>query len=113
MGFCRIHNKCDFGGALVPGDYLICDNASVHWAQATMDALDDLLSTAKIKMRFLPTYSPELNPCELVFGDLKKHLGAYRLEDNIFWIALAKALSNINFLTLVDKYEHCIGDITT
>lgn len=99
-------------GHLVPGDFLICDNASVHWAQDSWDALDELLQAAHVKMRFLPTYSPELNPCELVFGDLKKYLGGYRLEDDIFWIALAKALATtVNFVGLLDKYSHCFGDV--
>jgi len=48
-----------------------------------------------------------------VFGDLKKFLGGYRLEDDIFWIALAKALATtVNFVGLLDKYSHCFGDIT-
>jgi len=50
MQFWEVH-------ALVPGDFLICDNASVHWAQDSWDALDELLGAAHIKMRFLPTYT--------------------------------------------------------
>ena len=97
------------GGSLTPGDFLICDNASVHWAQDSWDALDALLGAAQVKMFFLPTYSPELNPCELVFGDLKKFLCGHRRESDMFWIALAKALARITFVSICDKYSHCLG----
>ena len=100
-------------GSLSPGDFLICDNASIHWAQDSWDALDQLLGAAQIKMFFLPTYSPELNPCELIFGDLKKYLCGYRRERDMFWIALAKALAQITFVDVCDKYSHCLGKITS
>jgi transposase len=51
---------------LVDGDYFIVDNASIHHAIDISAQLSLLLNTFNIRLVFLPTYSPELNPCELV-----------------------------------------------
>jgi transposase len=61
-------------GALQMGDYLICDNAAVHVNDEAFQRLAILCEQAGVKVRFLPKYSPELNPCELVFGFTKNHL---------------------------------------
>ena len=52
------------GAFLVPGDVLVCDNASIHYSAAIAPHLDALLIGCGVRMLFLPTYSPELNPCE-------------------------------------------------
>ena len=61
-------------GHLQSGDILIVDNASVHAGRATNSMLLDLLTANNVKLIFLPTYSPELNPIELVFGWVKRYL---------------------------------------
>jgi hypothetical protein len=53
-------------GHLVGGNYLIMDNASIHISDEIHDKLMELLSHSDISIQLLPTYSPELNPCELV-----------------------------------------------
>ena len=58
-------------GHLQNGDILIVDNASVHAGRATNSMLLDLLTANNVKLIFLPTYSPELNPIKLVFGWVK------------------------------------------
>ena len=88
-------------GALVPGDYLICDNSSIHYAQEIQDELgilytfcwcytfyvlfylhlfssDHLLNSIHVQLKFFPCYSTELNPCELIFQDLKTDVAGYR-----------------------------------
>ena len=62
---------------LEAGDFLILDNASVHGASDTIDLLHNLLTNFNINLVYLPTYSPELNPVELVFAMVKKHLRDY------------------------------------
>jgi len=61
-------------GALVPGDYLVADNAAVHVGEETYEFINDLLKVAGIELIYLPAYSPELNPCELIFNCLKNDL---------------------------------------
>ena len=50
--------------------YLVMDNASIHKGPAVTAALAAL----NVEPVFLPPYSPELNPCELVFSMVKGKL---------------------------------------
>jgi len=56
---------------LSAGDIFVLDNSSIHYAEDIQQVLDDVLEANGITMIFLPTYSPELNPCELVFAQVK------------------------------------------
>jgi transposase len=49
--------------------YLILDNLSVHKAQTVTDYVDSL--DGRLKLFFLPAYSPELNPDEWVWKNVK------------------------------------------
>lgn len=52
--------------------FLICDNHSTHHAKAVkrwVEQRDD-----RIELCFLPSYSPELNPDEMLNQDVKRHL---------------------------------------
>jgi transposase len=46
---------------LKSGDYLILDNVSIHSGEDSYESLKLLLDTNNIKLRYLSTYSPELN----------------------------------------------------
>jgi len=50
------------------GQVVILDNATFHKSQVTKD----LLSSAGCKILFLPPYSPDLNPIETFWANLKK-----------------------------------------
>ena len=52
---------------LTPGTTLILDNASIHKSEKTKD----LISSYNCKLIFLPPYSPDLNPIEKVWAQLK------------------------------------------
>jgi len=45
---------------------VIIDNATVHRGDYSFPVLQDLLEAHGVHLIFLPKYSPELNPCELV-----------------------------------------------
>lgn len=53
--------------ALKPGDIVIMDNLSSHKRQAVRDAIE----ARGAELRFLPPYSPDLNPIEQAFAKLK------------------------------------------
>jgi transposase len=55
---------------LRPGQIVILDNLSVHKRGEARDAIE----AAGCQVRFLPAYSPDFNPIELVFSRLKAHL---------------------------------------
>jgi transposase len=76
---------------LRPGDILILDNLSTHKIQN----VTQLLSVRDVGVRYLPPYSPDLNPIELAFAKLKAQLrqaAARTLEE--LYRALAAALKS-------------------
>ena len=97
-----------WNGSLTAGDYFICDNASIHYASDTSYMLSLLLDYCHIKLIFLPTYSPELNPCELAFAQIKKALRTYRSGVNPFWIDLSIALTHVDVDNIIAYYNKCI-----
>jgi len=55
---------------------IVADNASIHHGKE----LADLCEQHGIKLLFLPPYSPEYNPIEIVFSKVKKYLQRYGTE---------------------------------
>ena len=55
---------------LKPGQIVIMDNASIHKTKTTQD----LINNAQCELLFLPPYSPDLNPIEHVWANMKKNL---------------------------------------
>jgi transposase len=71
--------------ALTPGDIVVMDNLSSHKKPAVRRAIED----AGASVRFLPSYSPDLNPIEQVFAKLKALLRAKALRTvDVLWNAL-------------------------
>ena len=56
--------------ALRPNDIVIMDNLPVHKVQAVRRAIE----AAGAQLIFLPPYSPDLNPIEMVFSQMKAKL---------------------------------------
>ena len=67
-------------GFLVEGDVLVLDNATIHTGKANDAMVDWLWERHGIFVAFLPTWSPELNPIELVWNYLVQKLRSYPLE---------------------------------
>lgn len=55
---------------LAPGDIVIMDNLSSHKGEAVRKSIE----AAGAELRYLPPYSPDLNPIEQAFSKLKAHL---------------------------------------
>lgn len=66
--------------ALIPtlrkGDLVICDNLSCHKSPAVREALKEVGADIK----YLPPYSPDLNPIEMAFSKIKAFLKACRCK---------------------------------
>lgn len=74
---------------LAPGDIVVMDNLAAHKNSAIRDAIE----AAGAELRYLPPYSPDLNPIENAFSKLKAILrkaAARNLDD--LWDAIADAL---------------------
>ena len=52
---------------LIPGDIVVMDNLGSHKSRAVRDAIQ----AAGARLRFLPPYSPDLNPIEQAFAKIK------------------------------------------
>jgi transposase len=63
--------RCCIHKALIAGNYLIFDNAMIYKAQESAEVLGIILDFFQVTIVYLPKYSPELNPCKLVFFYLK------------------------------------------
>jgi transposase len=61
---------------LYPGDIVIMDNLSIHKMQMVREAIRD---AGGIPI-YLPTYSPELNPIERLWADMKRQLRTLALN---------------------------------
>lgn len=56
--------------ALTPGHILVMDNATFHKSEDTRQ----LINTAGCQLLFLPPYSPDLNPIEKFWANLKNKI---------------------------------------
>jgi len=92
---------------LVSGDVLVMDNCGIHAAKDSVDLLYGCLEAAGVRLIFLPPYSPELNPCELVFASVKNYLKHNRGLDK-FDREIMFALSCQSFETVAKMYFDCV-----
>lgn len=89
------------------GDYLILDNASVHKGIKVTPLLDELLAEVGVRVLFLPKYSPEFNPCELVFSKVKGYLRNYRDPASDLIKEIMKGMATVTYDNLLQYYKRC------
>eukprot|EP00808_Paulinella_micropora_P026178 g6852.t1 len=93
---------------LVRGDILVLDNAKIHHAQETTPLLTLLFNLLGIEMRFLPTYSPEFNPCEIMFHMAKQHIKNNR-DDDCFLVEIFRGFAaGCDRGKVIESYRKCI-----
>lgn len=77
---------------LAPGDVVVMDNLPAHKPTAVRAAIE----ATGAELRYLPPYSPDLNPIEMAFSKLKallKKAAARTIHD--LWRAIAEALKRL------------------
>jgi transposase len=87
-----------------PGAVLVMDNLAPHKAAAARRALDQ----AGLKRRYLPPYSPDLNPIEQAWAKMKERLrqaGARTIE--ALDTAVPDALDTITAADASAWFRHC------
>jgi len=99
---------CCITGALEAGDYLIVDNAAVHNGWDSMDIVQNILDVAGVSLIFLPAYSPELNPCELVFQVVKSHIRCHRKFGSHILQEVVNSLALVTSDAVQKFYSHCL-----
>jgi len=96
-------------GALNDGDVFIVDNASVHFAAETAEELSELVGAAGVRLVFTPVYSPELNPCEFVFAQVKRFLREHSHENKSFLAAIVEAFASVSHQNVENYYRSCVS----
>lgn len=85
---------------LTPGQVVILDNLAVHKRRR----IRELITAAKCRVLFLPSYSPDFNPIEQVFSQIKAYIrrvGARTRE------ALEEAIAQaIELVTPTDAHNY-------
>ena len=89
---------------LARGDVLIMDNLPVHKAAGVRNALE----AAGVTLLFLPAYSPDLNPIEMVFAKMKAlpRKAAIRTVDAL-WQALGDISQSLTPNECLNYFRHC------
>lgn len=86
------------------GDILVMDNLSSHKDSQALD----LLKQAGVKVRFLPAYSPDYNPIELMWSKVKSLLRKAQARDNESLLAaIGNALSRVTQKDATHWLAHC------
>jgi transposase len=86
------------------GDIVICDNLAAH-RDATAQKF---LQARGIELVFLPAYSPDLNPIELMWAKVKAHLrGAKARTETQLLHAIQQALQSISAADAQGFFRHC------
>jgi transposase len=86
------------------GDIVVLDNLSSHKAPDIRACIEEAGAT----LRFLPPYSPDLNPIEMMWSKVKAYLrrAAARTEINLN-DAVAHALQTVNKDDAAAWLRHC------
>lgn len=86
------------------GDVVVMDNLSSHKVAGVVEAIH----AAGAEVRYLPPYSPDLNPIELAFSKFKRALrdGAQRTQEGLVELC-AKALDLFTEHEIRNYFRHC------
>jgi transposase len=89
---------------LSPNDVVLLDNSSVHKSKLVLDTLAE----CGIKYLFLPPYSPDFNPIELLWAKMKSVLKKLKARTRKkLTKAINFALSEIELAFIVNWFKHC------
>jgi len=88
---------------LRPGDIVVMDNLSSHKSVR----VQRLIEAAGVSLRYLPPYSPDLNPIEMVFSKIKQLLRtlACRTRD-VLWQSMQGVLDQVTPTDAINCYAH-------
>ncbi len=90
-------------GELKPGDIVVMDNLSSHKG----GRIGALIQAAGAELRYLPPYSPDLNPIEQVFSKIKQLLRSLaRRTKDALWHSMQSVLDAVTSTDAANCYRH-------
>lgn len=86
---------------LYSNHYFLMDNVSFHKSRE----ITSIFYNSSNELLFIPPYSPQFNPIEFVFSQMKQNLNVYTkdIHKNI-----KNSLSKINAIHLMNYYNNCL-----
>lgn len=89
--------------AILPGSIVIMDNLSAH----KVTGVADLIEAHGAEALYLPPYSPDLNPIEMTFAQLKSRIrrGRPRTVDDL-WEAIGTATQEVTPQNARNYFRH-------
>ena len=89
--------------SLRPGDIVVMDNLACHKSAGVAR----LIAAAGARVRYLPAYSPDLNPIEMMFSKLKEALRAAeaRTVDGLIE-AMGAGLRSVTAADIASWFDH-------
>lgn len=89
---------------LRPGDLVVMDNLSSHKRKRTRKRIEAVGAA----LVFLPPYSPDLNPIEMVFSKVKQALRSLACRTReALWEAMQPVLDQVTACDAMNCYRHC------
>jgi transposase len=89
---------------LRPGDVVVMDNLSSHKRIRTRQ----LIESAGATLLYLPPYSPDLNPIEMIFAKLKQLLRSLACRSTeMLWKGMQSVLDQVSASDAANCYRHC------
>jgi transposase len=89
---------------LRPGDVVVMDNLSSHKGASTRASIE----AAGATLLFLPPYSPDLNPIEMIFAKVKQSLRSLACRTReALWGAMQSVLDRITASDSANCFRHC------
>lgn len=85
------------------GQILVLDNFPVHKATVVAEQLEK----HECRLLFLPTYSPDLNPIELLFAKLKAQLKTFAAPtSDTLSAAIDQVLKHLDLAEIIGYFRH-------
>jgi len=89
---------------LRPGDIVVMDNLSPHKSDPTLT----LIAQVGAQVLFLPAYSPDLNPIEMMWSKVKQWLRSVEARTDAQLItAIGQALARVTPQDALNWFAHC------
>jgi transposase len=89
---------------LRPGDVVVMDNLSSHKRARTRERIE----AAGAQVLFLPPYSPDLNPIEMIFAKAKQLLRSLACRTReALWSRMQSVLDQITASDAANCFRHC------
>jgi transposase len=90
--------------ALREGDVVVMDNLSSHKRARTRE----LIESAGAGLFYLPPYSPDFNPIEMIFAKIKQALRSLKCRTaDALWGVMQSVLDRVTHADATNCFEHC------